>query len=214
MHDVRIHSVNQRRLVNLISTAAMLVLMLVSMFANTSILELNTSNLSYGYSACNCVIFAMDDIEDYGVNKVQLAVMDYFISKNLPFTASIIVSELVNNSSNLNVFHKVEEGVHKGLFDLAIHGYRHIDHSQLTKEEQESDLSKAKGKLEYLFGKRSHIFMPPHNKFDLDTIEAMSDLNISVLSTSPDEEKATFNPYKIETLLETNDSRIGVSRVS
>ena len=197
----------------MISGAAILVLISFSMFARTGILESNNSNFSYGYSACNCVIFAMDDMEDYGVNNVQLAVMNYFMSKNLPFTASIIVSKLAN-SSNLNVFHKVEEGVHKGLFDLAIHGYRHIDHSQLTKEAQESDLSKAKGKLEYLFGKRSDIFMPPHNKFDLDTIEAMSHLNMSVLSTSPDEEKATFNPYKIETLLETNDSRIGVSRVS
>jgi peptidoglycan/xylan/chitin deacetylase (PgdA/CDA1 family) len=117
----------------------------------------------YAYSACNCVIFAMDDMEDCGDDNVQLATMDYFISKNLPFTASIIVSKLVN-SSNLKVFHKIEEGVDKGLFDFAIHGYRDINHSQLTKEEQESDFSKANDKLEYLLGKRADIFMPPYNR--------------------------------------------------
>src|SRR5919198_67529 len=214
MHDVRIHSVNQRRLVNLISTAAMLVLMLVSMFAHISILELNNSNFSYGYSACNCVIFVMDDIEDYGVNKVQIAVMNYFISKNLPFTASIIVSKLANSSSNLNVFHKVEEGVHKGLFEPVIHGYRHINHTLLSKEEQESDFAKAKGKLEYLFDKTPYVFIPPYNNFNLHTIEALSDLNISLISSSPDEEQTTFNPYKLKTLVTTNDSRLQVSEVS
>jgi peptidoglycan/xylan/chitin deacetylase (PgdA/CDA1 family) len=190
----------------------MLVLVIVSMFANILILGFNSTS-SYAYSPCNCVIFAMDDMEDYGVNNVQIAVMNYFISKNLPFTASIIVSKLAN-SSNLDVLHKIEEGVHKGLFDVAIHGYRHINHSRLTKEEQESDFSKARDKLEYLFGKRADIFIPPYNNFNLHTIEAMSDLNISLISGSPDREEKTFNPYNNKTLLVTNDSKIEVSKVS
>jgi peptidoglycan/xylan/chitin deacetylase (PgdA/CDA1 family) len=203
-----------RFFVNLISTASLLVLILVSIFANTTILELNNSNFSsYAYSACNCVIFAMDDIEDYGVNNVQIAVMDYFISKNLPFTASIIVSKLAN-SSNLGVFHKVEEGVNKGLFEPVIHGYRHINHTLLSRQEQDSDFSKAKGKLEYLFGKTVNVFIPPYNNFNLHTIEALSDLNISIISSSPDEEQKTFNPYKLKTLVTTNDSNLQVSKVS
>jgi peptidoglycan/xylan/chitin deacetylase (PgdA/CDA1 family) len=155
----------------------------------------------------------MDDIEDYGFNKVQLSTMDYFISKNLPFTASIIVDALAK-SSNLKVFHKVEEGINKNLFEIAIHGYRHINHSLLTKEEQVEDFGKAIGKLEYLFGKRADIFIPPYNEFNLHTIEAMSDLDINVLSSSPDRERTTINPYKSKTLVVTNDSKIEVSRAS
>jgi peptidoglycan/xylan/chitin deacetylase (PgdA/CDA1 family) len=207
--------INQRKPIDLIGRAGLLVLILVSMFANTSILELNNSTFfSYGYSACNCVIFVMDDIEDYGVNKVQIAVMNYFISKNLPFTASIIVSKLANSSSNLNVFHKIEEGVHKGLFEPVIHGYRHINHTLLSREEQESDFAKAKGKLEYLFDKTPYVFIPPYNNFNSHTIEALSDLNISLISSSPDEEQTTFNPYKLKTLVVTNDSKLQVSEVS
>jgi hypothetical protein len=71
---------------------------------------------------------------------VQLATIDHFISKNLPVTASILVSKLAN-SSNLDVFHKVEEGLDKALFELAIHGFRHADHSLLIKQEQIDDLS-------------------------------------------------------------------------
>jgi predicted deacetylase len=155
----------------------------------------------------------MDDMQDYGVTNVQLATMDYFISKNLPFTASIIVGGLAN-SSNLKVFHKIKEGVDKNLFEIAIHGYRHINHSRLTYEEQESDFRKASGKLEYLFGKKADIFIPPYNEFNLHTIEAMSDLNISVLSTSSYKEQTVANPYKIQTLVVTNNSKLEVSRIS
>jgi peptidoglycan/xylan/chitin deacetylase (PgdA/CDA1 family) len=155
----------------------------------------------------------MDDIADYGFNKVQLATMDYFISKNLPFTASIIASQLAN-SSNLEVFHKIEEGIDKKLFEIALHGYRHINHSLLTKEEQEDDFRKGSGRLDYLFGKRADIFIPPYNQFNLHTIEAMSNLNISVLSTHSYYEQTITNPYKSQTLVVTNNSKIEVSRIS
>jgi peptidoglycan/xylan/chitin deacetylase (PgdA/CDA1 family) len=182
------------------------------MFAQPIILVFSSTS-SYAYSACNCVIFAMDDMGDYGYNKVQLATMDYFISKNLPFTASIVVGDLAN-SSNLKVFHKIEEGVDKNLFEIAIHGYRHINHSRLTYEEQEGDFRKASGKLEYLFGKKADIFIPPFNEFNLHTIEALSDLDISLLSTSSYQEQTVINPYKSQTFVVTNDSKMEVSRIS
>ena len=169
-------------------------------------------NPIYAYSPCNCVIFAMDDIADYGLTRVQIATMNYFIAMNLPFTPSIIVSKLAN-SSNLLVFHKVEEGINKGLFELAIHGYRHINHTLLSREEQEHDFSMAKGKLEYLFGKKVDIFIPPFNNFNLHTIEALSDLHISVFSTHPDTEQRTINPYKLKSLFVTSNSKLEVSKV-
>src|SRR5918992_12376 len=190
----------------------MIILIAFAIFAHTIILGLNYSP-SYAYSPCNCVIFAMDDIADYGGTKVQLATMDYFLDRNLPFTASIVASKLAN-SSNLDVFHKVEEGVDRGLFEIAIHGYRHVNHTLLTKEEQSNDFSKAKGKLEYLFGKRADIFIPPGSEFNLYTIEALSDLNITLFSTSPDSEQTTSNPYKSQTLVVTNNSRLEVSKIS
>ena len=190
----------------------MIILIAFAIFAHTSILRLNYSP-SYAYSPCNCVIFAMDDIADYGGTKAQLATMDYFLDRNLPFTASIIARDLAN-SSNLDVFHKVEEGVNKKIFEITIHGYRHVNHSLLTKEEQLSDFSKANGKLEYLFGKRADSFIPPFNDFNLYTIEALSDLNITLFSTSPDSEQTTSNPYKSQTLVVTNNSKLQVSKIS
>ena len=198
----------------MISKSSIITLILVIMFAITTILSSNSITTSYGYSPCNCVIFVMANIKDSGFIKVQLATMDYFILKNLPFTASIMVSNLAS-SSDLEVFHKVQEGVDKGLFEIAIHGYRHANHSLLTKKEELNDFSKANAKLEYLLGKRADIFLPPFNDFNLYTIEAMADLDITLLSASPHSERTTSNPYKNQTfLVVTNNSRLEVSKIS
>jgi peptidoglycan/xylan/chitin deacetylase (PgdA/CDA1 family) len=191
----------------------MILLILVSMFTITPAILGFSSSHSYGYSACNCVIFAMDDMGDYGSNNIQLAVMDYFTSKNMPFTPSIVVDR-IGNPPDLRVTEKIKEGINKELFEIAIHGYRHVNHSQLTKEEQETDLIKAEEKLADLFEKRAYIFIPPFNNFNADTIEALSELNISVLSTSGYHEQITTNPYKSQTLAVTNNSRLEVSKIS
>jgi peptidoglycan/xylan/chitin deacetylase (PgdA/CDA1 family) len=201
-----------REIAKLIPKGSISVFILLSIFAHIMILG-SSSAPSYAYSPCRCVIFAMDDLNDGGVNNVELAVMDYFISNNLPFTASIIVSKLAN-SSDLDVYHKIQEGMARKLFDIAIHGYRHINHALMTYEQQKDDLSRANARLEYLFGKRSNIFIPPSNGFNNHTIEAMADLNITLLSTSDNSEKTTINPYKSQTLAVTNNSRLEVSKVS
>jgi hypothetical protein len=196
----------------MISKASIITPILVIIFAIT-ILSSNSITTSYGYSPCNCVIFAMDDMWDQGANNMQLATMDYFISRNMLFTASIVVSE-IGNKSDLRVLNKVKEGVDKKLFEIAIHGYRHVNHAVMTKEEQANDISTANARLQHLFGKRSDIFMPPGNEFNPHTIEVMADLNISLLSTSQSSEDITSNPYKSQALVETNNSRLEVSKIS
>jgi hypothetical protein len=198
---------------NFIPQTSITIVILLSIFAHATILG-SISTPSYAYSPCSCVIFVMDDVNDSTYRKVQIATMDYFLDRNLPFTAGIIVRELAN-SSNLDVFHKLEEGVDRGLFEIAIHGYRHVNHAALTKEEQLNDVSFAKGKLEYLFGKRADIFIPPGSEFNLHTIEAMADLNITLFSSSQRSEQTISNPYKSQTLLVvTNNSKLQVSKIS
>jgi Polysaccharide deacetylase len=196
---------------NFIPQTSITIIILLSIFAHAAILG-SISTPSYAYSPCRCVIFVMDDVNDSTYRKVQLATMDYFLDRNLPFTAGIIVSLFANNS-NLDVFNKVEEGVDRGLFEIAIHGNRHVNHAALSKEEQLNDLSFAKGKLEYLFGKRADIFIPPGSEFNLNTIEVMADLNITLLSSSERSEQIISNPYKNQTLVVTNSTKLQVSKI-
>ena len=197
---------------NFISQTSITIIILLSIFAHAAILG-SISTPCYYYSPCIFFFFLMEDVNDSTYRRVQIATMDYFLDRNLPFTAGIIVS-LFGNSSNLDVFHKVEEGVDKGLFEIAIHGNRHVNHAALSKEEQINDLSFAKGKLEYLFGKRADIFIPPGSEFNLNTIEVMADLNITLLSSSERSEQIISNPYKNQTLVVTNSSKLQVSKIS
>ena len=91
---------------NFISQTSITIIILLSIFAHAAILG-SISTPSYAYSPCRCVIFVMDDVNDSTYRRVQIATMDYFLDRNLPFTAGIIVS-LFLNSSYLDVFHKVE----------------------------------------------------------------------------------------------------------
>ena len=80
-------------------------------------------SISYGLTynsnstkPCNCVIFRMDDIQDYWIEQGQIAPMDLFLSKNQSLSLGLIMNGLGNDSK---IIDKVKEGFNKGLFELA-----------------------------------------------------------------------------------------------
>ena len=64
-----------------------------------------------------------------------------------------------------DVRHKVMEGYKKGSFELALHGWDHVDYNNLSENAQQESLSLANGKMTDIFGGPSQIFIPPYNSF-------------------------------------------------
>ena len=64
------------------------------------------------------------------------------------------MSELINTIRN---------GYSRNLFELGIHGWNHVDYTNLTAFKQQSSLIKANQKMNLLFGSYSRIFIPPFN---------------------------------------------------
>ena len=128
---------------------------------------------------CNCVVFRMDDLQDYFLNKAQVSVMDLFLSKNQSLSLGLIVNGIGNDSVVVN---KIDEGSRNGLFELAIHGWNHTDYTQLTGKEQKESLNKANEKFNLLFGLKSDIFITPEGVFNNETLKAMKELDIKVIS--------------------------------
>src|SRR5205085_264247 len=93
-------------------------------FARTST---NTSTTA----SCRCIVFRMDDIQDYWLNSVQVAVMNLFLSKNQSLSLGLIMHIAGNDST---IVDKVNEGFHKGLFELDLHGWDHINYTQLNEQ--------------------------------------------------------------------------------
>jgi peptidoglycan/xylan/chitin deacetylase (PgdA/CDA1 family) len=154
--------------------------------------------MSYGNngtarSNCNCVVFRIDDIQDYWVRSAQLAAMNQFIDRNQSLTLGIIMSIIGNDTEIVN---KVREGHDIGLFELAVHGWNHTDYTKMSEEEQRTSMYDANRKMSALFGNTSEIFIPPLNAFNNDTINAMQQVGMTILdanSSSFDELKLNDN---------------------
>jgi peptidoglycan/xylan/chitin deacetylase (PgdA/CDA1 family) len=166
------------------------------------------------YDPCNCVIFRLDDVVDGGKNVPMTEIMNHFISKNKKLSPDMVVSQFGNSAPNGLVFKKVKEGHDKGLFEIGVHGYRHVKHSELSLQEQTNDFTNAKNKLLSLLGDDARLFGAPFNEFNADTIKAMAQSGLDIFSTSYYYERITTNPYKVSTSYTTDNSIIQLSEVT
>ena len=132
-------------------------------------------------SPCNCVIFRMDDVQDNFIDEAQAAAMNLFILKNQPLTLGLIMNDIGND---ITISQRIAKGIEKGLFELSLHGWDHVDYTKLSEEHQKDFLKKANDKMQRLYGNTSNIFITPYGKFNDETINAMSQLGIKILSAA------------------------------
>ena len=80
-------------------------------------------------TSCNCVVFRMDDLQDYWIRTAQITGMNLFLSKQIPLSLAIIMNSTGNDSL---VVDKISEGskMPNALFELAIHGWDHVNYAQ------------------------------------------------------------------------------------
>jgi peptidoglycan/xylan/chitin deacetylase (PgdA/CDA1 family) len=184
---ILVNSSKQRRFPNFIFNISKVIfpLLILSILVLNIIPYRSFSVIKYNVAqnhpvACNCVIFRMDDVQDYWIEPAQIAAMNLFMSKNQSLSLGLIMNVIGNDSKIIN---KVGEGYQKGLFELALHGWNHVDYTKLTEQEQQYSLQKANEKMQKLFGSTSNIFIPPNDPFNNDTLKAMSRLGIQILSS-------------------------------
>jgi peptidoglycan/xylan/chitin deacetylase (PgdA/CDA1 family) len=137
---------------------------------------------------CNCVVFRLDDVQDSFARDAQLQIMDLFIKKNQPVSLGVIAGHYGDDP---HVTHKVMEGVRAGLFEVAIHGWDHVDYSTLGEKEQADTLQRSNEKFAKIFGSPSSVFIAPYNRFNNDTIAAINGLggSIKVISASTTDDR-------------------------
>ena len=129
---------------------------------------------------CNCVIFRLDDIQDDWIDSGQVTLMDLFLSKDLPLSLGLIMNDIGNDPQ---IVDKVREGSQTGLFELALHGWNHVDYTKLGERVQESTLRLANQKMERIFGRSSDIFITPYGTFNDATLQAMTRNGLKILSS-------------------------------
>jgi peptidoglycan/xylan/chitin deacetylase (PgdA/CDA1 family) len=159
-------------------------------------------NSGTAHSNCNCVVFRMDDIQDYWISAGQLAVMDQFTSRNQSLTLGIIVDSI---GEDTDIIDNVKGGVDSGLFELAVHGWNHEDYTTLSEEKQRNSLKESNTKMITLFGNTSEVFIPPFNAFNDDSVNAMSQVDMKILSAGT----SSFNELQLRGS-NNNNNELGI----
>jgi peptidoglycan/xylan/chitin deacetylase (PgdA/CDA1 family) len=150
---------------------------------------------------CKCIIFRMDDIQDYWIRSGQIDPMNVFISKHQPISLGLIMNAIGNDSVIVN---EIRNGSRMGLFELAIHGWNHTDYTKLSEQEQKNSLQLANEKMKKLFGIRSDIFFPPYDTFNNSTLQALGQLGFKILSSDIHQ---YVNPAAKKNIFVDNDSK-------
>ena len=118
---------------------------------NTSTQNPDIATASVGaniLNGCNCVVFRMDDVQDYWLNDVQVAVMDQFVQKNEFLSVGPIVGYFGADSTVVN---KAIAGYNSGLFEIYVHGWDHGDYSTYPLATQTLHFQDSQNKLQLLF---------------------------------------------------------------
>ncbi|HUU47332.1 MAG TPA: Calx-beta domain-containing protein, partial [Nitrosopumilaceae archaeon] len=133
-------------------------------------------------NGCNCVIFRMDDLQDFFVDSVQVAIMDEFTLRDEFLSIGPIFNDF-GNEPGKTVEDPAKLGVSSGLFELFNHGWNHTDFTTFNLTEQTNQLQLGQDKAELIFGSITTFFIPPFNEFDNNTLDALNATDFEMISS-------------------------------
>lgn len=166
-----------------------------------------TDSSSANSRACNCVIFRLDDVQDYWLVPVQTAIIDKFIEKNASLDIALIMNwvggdpALVSKLREASFLQQQQQQQQQNsssaaqVIEMSLHGWNHIDYGKISFKEQYDTLKAANAKMQDLFGRKSAILVMPFNSYNEDTLKAMNQLGLKVISAEFDTEmESIYDP--------------------
>jgi len=133
---------------------------------------------------CNCVVFRMDDVQDFFVHDLQIMIFDDFTNRGEKLTIGPIANFFNQTTfADQPLVDAAVTGVSLGQFELFNHGFNHTDFSAMNDVDQLSNMTVAQSKLSALFPAPPNVFVPPFNNWNADTETAMISNAITILSS-------------------------------
>ncbi|AIF82264.1 putative xylanase/chitin deacetylase [Candidatus Nitrososphaera evergladensis SR1] len=185
----------------LMMTTVMVLLLITpaSMALTASAQELTTAasvDTPSPKEACNCVIFRLDDVQDYWLVPVQAAIIDKFIEKNASLDMALIMNWVGNDPALVSKLREASlSQQNSSLIEMSLHGWNHVDYGKLSLGQQYDTLKAANARMQDLFGRKSAILVMPFNSYNEDTLKAMNQLGLRIISAEFDTEiESIYNP--------------------
>lgn len=133
--------------------------------------------------SCNCVAFRLDGVQDYWLNDVQMDIMNVFFKNNTPLTIGIIADALGNDKKITDFLNNNIEKSGSSI-EIATKGIGLTPYTNYNKTEQNQNLKKSIELIQSIVGVKPHIFIPPDNKINSDTLEILQNNEITHISAS------------------------------
>jgi peptidoglycan/xylan/chitin deacetylase (PgdA/CDA1 family) len=128
---------------------------------------------------CNCVVFRLDNVQDYWLDNVQAKVIDTFYKNNASLTIGIIGGAF---GTDAKLEESIKPKVQSGIIDVGINGWNFEDFTTSNETQQTQLLQYSKNKISEIFGVPPSVFIPPYGKFNSDTLYAMMNNHIYFIS--------------------------------
>ncbi|QLH04677.1 hypothetical protein C5F49_04650 [Nitrosopumilus oxyclinae] len=158
----------------------------------TPINNTNVEKVKNTIDTCNCVSFRLDGVQDYWLNNIQIEIMNVFIENKIPLTVGII-ADAFGNDQKITSFVKENTSKNGKILEVATKGIGLTPYTNYDKDEQNQNLKESIERIESVVGVAPHIFIPPSNVANSDTLKILEENKITHISTSlVNEENPTF----------------------
>ena len=152
---------------------------------------INNTTIEKTIDTCNCVSFRLDGVQDYWLNEVQIKIMSVFFENNKPLTIGIIADSFGKDQKITNY---VKENILKNerYLEVATKGIGLTPYSNYNKSEQNENLKKSIELIKTSLNVTPHIFTPPNNIINSDTMMILKENGITHISSSIINENPPF----------------------
>ncbi len=148
---------------------------------------------AHAVQSCQCVVFRMDDIQDYWLDDVQVGVINEFEHQNASLTVGIIGNYFGQDGKIVgSVSDALKQDAPK--FVVANHGWNHEHFNTFSRDEQSALIHNTNQKISDTLGIMPNIFIAPYNAINNDTVISLFENNMVYLSTN---ETQDIPPYKL-----------------
>ncbi|MCV0392218.1 MAG: polysaccharide deacetylase family protein [Nitrosopumilus sp.] len=148
---------------------------------------------------CNCVAFRLDGVQDYWLNNVQINIISTFLENKTPLTVGII-ADAFGMDKKITDFIKENSAKPNSNLEIATKGLGLTPYTNYDKTEQNENLKKSIELIQTTTNIIPHVFIPPDNKINSNTLEILKENQITHISTSLINEGAPPFNLKGETI--------------
>ena len=141
-----------------------------------------TPNIVSNQNTCPCIVFRLDDIQGSYLSDIQMKIIDLFQKKNASLSIGIIGYNLSQDGSLVSYLQNNLKPGHSAI-EMANHGWRHENFATMGLSQQITLMNKTNQELNKIFGKKPNAFVVPYGMYDDDTLKAIKQLKMNVISS-------------------------------